>query len=125
VDWDGDAAERFHREHERRYGYADRSRRVEAVTVRLRSVVPSELGALREGKHEGSNGRQAALGEKQIYIDGHWLSGVIYEREKLRTGDVFSGPAIVTEYSATTFVPSGCRVGIDGFLNMVIDVRAN
>lgn len=125
VDWDGDAAERFHREHERRYGYADRRRRVEAVTVRLRSVVPSDIGALPQEKRNGSYGRQAAVGEKQVYIDGRWVPGLVYEREKLRTGDAFSGPAIVTEYSATTFVPPGCRVQIDAFLNLVIDVQAN
>ena len=125
VDWDGDALERFHREHERRYGYADRSRRLEAVTVRLRSVVPGESGAVPERKREGSNARGRAASEKQIYNDGHWVPGLIYDREKLRAGDVFSGPAIVTEYSATTFVPPGCCVQVDGFLNMVIDVPAN
>jgi N-methylhydantoinase A len=125
VDWEGDPTERFHREHERRYGYADRKRQVEAVTVRLRSVLSSETPAVREHKRQGSDGRHAVLGDKQIYSDGNWVTGRVYQREKLRAGDVFPGPAIVTEYSATTFVPPDCRVEIDGFLNMVIDVRAN
>jgi N-methylhydantoinase A len=125
VDWDANSAERFHREHERRYGYADHSRQVEAVTVRLRSVVPSETGGFPQEKCIPGNGARAAVGEKQIYIDGHWAPGVVYDREKLGSGDVFSGPAIVTEYSATTFVPPGCRVEVDRLLNMVIDVQAN
>jgi N-methylhydantoinase A len=125
VDWDGDATERFHREHERRYGYADRSRRVEAVTVRLRSVLPSESPAVCERQKQGGDGRQAVLAEKQIHTDGDWRPGLIYDREKLRAGDVFGGPAIVTEYSATTFVPPGCRAELDGFLNIVIDVCPN
>jgi N-methylhydantoinase A len=122
VDWDGDAAERFHREHERRYGYADRNRRLEVVTVRLRSVLRSEIPALRGQNRKASDGRNAALGEKSIYCDGRWLAGLIYDRDNLSAGDAFDGPAIVTEYSATTFVPPGCRVQVDGFLNMVIDV---
>ncbi len=125
VDWDGDSTERFHREHERRYGYADRKRRVEAVTIRLRSVLRSETPVIREQERVGSDGQQAVLGEKQIYCDGQWVTGRVYQRETLRAGDVFPGPAIVTEYSATTFVPPGCRVEVDGFLNMVIDVCAN
>jgi N-methylhydantoinase A len=125
VDWEGDPTEHFHREHERRYGYADRKRQVEAVTVRLRSVLSSETPAVREHKRQGSDGRHAVLGDKQIYSDGNWVTGRVYQREKLRAGDVFPGPAIVTEYSATTFVPPDCRVEIDGFLNMVIDVWAN
>jgi N-methylhydantoinase A len=125
VDWDGDAEERFHREHERRYGYADRSRKVEAVTVRVRSVLASEAPAVREEERKQADGRRAVVGEKQIYSEGRWDAGLIYDREKLKPGDTFSGPAIVTEYSATTFVPAGCHVDVDGFLNMVIDVRAN
>jgi N-methylhydantoinase A len=49
----------------------------------------------------------------------------VYQREKLTPGDAFAGPAVVTEYSATTFVPPRYRVEVDGFLNMVIDVRPN
>jgi N-methylhydantoinase A len=125
VDWDGDPTESFHREHERRYGYADRKRRVEAVTVRLRSVLSSEVPALRQHKEERNNDRQAVITEKKIYTDGHWVPGLVYNREGLQAGDVFAGPAIVTEYSATTFVPPGCRVEVDGLLNMVIDVCAD
>jgi len=36
----GDLAERFHRAHEERYGYADRGREVEVVAVRTAEVVP-------------------------------------------------------------------------------------
>ena len=35
-----DLAERFHRAHEERYGYADRGREVELVAVRTAEVVP-------------------------------------------------------------------------------------
>ncbi|MFL6414085.1 MAG: hydantoinase/oxoprolinase family protein, partial [Bryobacteraceae bacterium] len=125
IDWADDPTELFHREHERRYGYADRTRRVEAVTVRVRSVVASETPPVRElEKREGAS-RQAVLGKKQMYYGGHWFSGLVYDREKLHAGDSFSGPAVVTEYSATTFVPPDCRVAVDGFLNMVMDVPAN
>jgi N-methylhydantoinase A len=36
----GDLAERFHRAHEERYGYADRGREVELVAVRTADIVP-------------------------------------------------------------------------------------
>jgi N-methylhydantoinase A len=36
----GDPAERFHRAHEERYGYADREREVELVAVRTAEVIP-------------------------------------------------------------------------------------
>jgi N-methylhydantoinase A len=93
--------------------------------VRLRSVVPSDIGPLPEEEREESNARPAAVGQQQIYIEGRWVPGLVYEREKLKSGDIFSGPAIVTEYTATTFVPPGCRVEVDRLLNMVIDVHAD
>jgi N-methylhydantoinase A len=37
---EGDLAERFHRAHEERYGYADRGREIELVAVRTADVVP-------------------------------------------------------------------------------------
>ena len=91
----------------------------------MRSVLASEVPAFRERNRERSDGREAIIAEKQIYSDGRWWPGLVYEREKLTAGSVFQGPAIVTEYSATTFVPPGCRLEVDGFLNMVIDVCAN
>lgn len=125
VDWDANATEGFHREHERRYGYADRARPVEAVTVRLRSVVSTEVLAAREHERDGGDGGRAVIAQKKIFVDGQWMAGLVYDREKLRAGDVFQGPAIVTEYSATTFVPPRCRGEVDRFLNMVIHVVAN
>ncbi len=65
------------------------------------------------------------VANQQVYSDGQWQPSIVYDREQLKAGDVFTGPAIVTEYSATTFVPPGCRVEVDGFLNLVIDVCAN
>jgi N-methylhydantoinase A/oxoprolinase/acetone carboxylase beta subunit len=46
----------------------------------------------------------------------------VYERGKLHAGDCFAGPAVVVEYSATTYVPSGARVEVDELRNLAIEV---
>jgi N-methylhydantoinase A len=125
VDATGDYVELFHGEHQRRYGYASRSRTVELVNVRVRAVVPSEAIPTAERERRNGNGKHAAICDKQIFVGGGWCKGAVYAREELRAGDSFCGPAVVAEYSATTFVPPRCRVEVDGFLNLVIDVPSN
>ena len=48
--------------------------------------------------------------------------GTIYERDLLRERDRFSGPSVVTEFSATTVVPPGVRCRVDARGNLVMDV---
>jgi N-methylhydantoinase A len=66
--------------------------------------------------------RQALVREKAIYYGGEWLKGAVYNREALHPGDRFAGPAVVVEYSATTFLPPGCSVFVDTYSNLVIEV---
>jgi len=110
VPWTEDFVKQFHRLHERRYGYADLKRPVEVVNARVRRVVTTErMEARREALADG-DGKQALAGDQ------------VYERSRLRAGDRFAGPAVIVEYSATTFVPPGAQVEVDAFANLVITV---
>jgi N-methylhydantoinase A len=51
-----DLAERFHRAHEERYGYADRGREVELVAVRTADIVPGPELALPNGEPQHVSG---------------------------------------------------------------------
>ncbi len=48
----------------------------------------------------------------------------MYARDLLQAGDRFSGPAIITEYSATTVVPPMNSVFVDEHSNLIIEVAA-
>ena len=129
----------FEREHQRRYGYTHRAREVELVTLRLRAVVKSprlEITAAHAGKidlrkiaHMGTGtlarpGR-ATLGsfstpEVPVLFHGKNLKTKIYSRDNLHPDKKYSGPAIITEYSATTVVPPGKRFHLDRVSNLVI-----
>ena len=52
-----------------------------------------------------------------------WLNTPVVSRASLR-GDVSSGPLIVEEYDTTTVLAPGCRVRLDDWSNMVIEVDA-
>ena len=47
-----------------------------------------------------------------------------YERAKFRHGHEFSGPAIITEYSATSIVPAGWRARVDAYGQIHVNKRA-
>jgi N-methylhydantoinase A len=61
-------------------------------------------------------------GEKRIYFDGGWVRARVFDRERLRAGDVIEGPALVAEYTSATVVPPGARLVVDGLRNLVIEV---
>ncbi len=116
------AEERFHALHEQRYGFANRGRGLEIVNVRVRVRVRAErYEPVREAMRAG-DGAAALRGEKRMYFDGEWVRARVFDREKLRAGDVVEGPALVAEYTSATVVPPGARVEVDGLRNLVMEV---
>jgi N-methylhydantoinase A len=110
---EGDYVAAFHRAHERAYGHADARRPVEIVSVRCRATGISprvDLPKLPRAR-EGAVARPSAIGKSHLAKKQQRVA--VYERERLRAGEQFAGPAIVTEYSATSLVPEGWRARVD------------
>ena len=116
----------FEQEHQRRYGYAHPTREVELVTLRLRTTVKSTTGNVGTGTLARLD--QAEVGSPSprkvtVLFDGKKLSTAIYAREALKLGRNYSGPAIVTEYSATTVIPPGKPFHLDRVANLIVTIR--
>ncbi len=124
VPWTPDLVEQFNRAHEQRYGYADRQRIVEVVNVRVRMLAQSERIPNQPLERGDGNARRAVIKTKPIFYEGGWRDGTVYDRSRLRAGDKFAGPAVVAEYSATTFVPLGAQVTVDDHENLLIETAA-
>ena len=58
-----------------------------------------------------------------VLFDGKKLATAIYSREELKPGKKYSGPAIITEYSATTVIPPHKHFHLDHNGNLDISVR--
>jgi N-methylhydantoinase A len=114
----GDFVRAFHREHEQRYGYADRARPVEIVNIRTRFI--GATGKMKWPKERigKSECREAIVEMRQLWFRGQRYEAAVYSRRELRPGNLFRGPAIVSEYSATTLVPLGWSVRVDAFENL-------
>jgi len=117
-----DPSEAFHRLHQQRFGFCDRNRPLEIVTLRVRlRILGPAFSQTPQPEFEG-NGVNARVGERSAYFDGRWLMTPIYARELLRAGDCLTGPALVTEYSSTTVLPPDCNLRVDGYGAMVIRI---
>jgi N-methylhydantoinase A len=122
VPYGPDAEEAFHRLHQRRFGFCDRGRQLEIVTLRVRLRVPGPEFAPTQQTEIDGDGKDARTGERPVHFDGAWRATPIYARERLRPGDRISGPALVIEYSSTTVLPPGCHLRVDGYGALVIGV---
>lgn len=113
----------FHDLHQRRYGFANESRALEVVNVRVRMVSAAEaFNPIVEPLHEG-DGSHALIDTRHVYFDGSFQETRIFNRDLLRPGDTFAGPAIVSEYSSATVLPLGDVLRVDGLGNLVIEVH--
>jgi N-methylhydantoinase A len=116
----------FEREHQRRYGYTHSGREIEIVTLRLRAILKSgnaHVGAetfLRPGR--GKLGGTSTP-KVRVFGDEKKLKMTIYVRDQLTPGKKYSGPAIITEYSATTFIPRRARFHLDSAANLIVNIR--
>jgi N-methylhydantoinase A len=125
VDWSADALNRFHRLHARTYGYANPSRAVEIVTLRILAVSRSKRPRQTPASTRRGSGSQAKIGAHRLFENGKWRRAALYDRARLKAGDRIAGPALIVELSATTYVPSGWTSTVDAFENLFLARGAN
>ena len=115
-----DLLHRFHAEHQRRYGHSDPAREMEIVTVRLRARVssPEKLESMQIESGVG----KLEQGTAAVWFAGKRIKTKIWPRNLLKPGRLYRGPAIITEYSATTVVPPEMAFHADKAGSVIIDV---
>ncbi len=116
----------FQAEHHRRYGYTHPNREIEVVTLRLRATIKSTT--TRVGADAFVRPGRATLGrlsppKAPVLFEGKKLATKIYSRPDLRPRTNYSGPAIITEYSATTAIPPGHHFHLDPAANLIVNAR--
>jgi N-methylhydantoinase A len=77
-----------------------------------------------EDAYDGVNAEKAVIGSRKVYEgDGKYVDYILYDREKLRNGNVVFGPAIIEQMDSTTLVHSGQKATVDKYLNMILERR--
>ena len=92
--------------------------------VNLRAVALGEAPQLPAAELPKGDGNPAAakIRDHTMWMDGAEQKGAIYDRAKLRQGDIVQGPAIITEMDSTTLIETGCVAKIDAVGNILINL---
>jgi N-methylhydantoinase A len=110
-------AERFHAEHERRYGYQRQTETVEVVNVRLVATVPVKKPSLNEAPAVG----EPRPGRREASFDGRWQTVEVVERASLGAGSKVEGPVIVEFPESTCVVRPGWLGTVDEAGTLVLE----
>ena len=92
--------------------------------VNLRAVALGRALDLPAAPLPQGNGDPSAakIRDHKLWMDGREQDAVIYDRAKLRAGDIITGPAIVCEMDSTTLIESGCVATVDAVGNILINL---
>jgi N-methylhydantoinase A len=109
--------EAFHEAHKERYGYARPGAPVEAVTLRaVAEAPPLPLSPARLPEAEVDPKAE----ESTAYFDGNEIHVRRVWRKDLLRGHTLTGPAIILEYSSTTWLPPGWRLEVDAWGSLLL-----
>jgi N-methylhydantoinase A len=121
----------FRDDHQRRYGYCYPKRALELVTLRMRSLIKSRLAGVAAGTGHGGTAAPVRPGRAElgralsstvaVVFAGKKLAAALHARDSLKIEKTYPGPAIITEYSATTLAPKGNRFRLDRWGNLLIE----
>ena len=115
--------ERFDAEHKRLFTF---NLSVPQELVNIRVVALGKAANVSAERIDSGNGDPATakLYDQKVWMDGREQDAVIYDRARLRSGDVIRGPAVVTEMDSTTLILSGHIATVDDFANILITPEA-
>ncbi len=111
----------FHEAHEHRYGYADERRATEIVTIRVRVIAAMQKPRIEPRPLGEPDAGAATIGPHTFVHRGESHAGELIDRDALRPGHAFQGPAVVVEYSTTTLVPPGTSCRVDEWGNLILE----
>jgi N-methylhydantoinase A len=112
-------ARRFDAEHERLFSFTLPAGH---ELVNARATVTGPRPRVTPIRLEPGDGDVSAArtGDTRIYVDGGFVDAGLYDRLKLRAGDIVPGPAIVVEMDSTTLVLPGHAATADAGGSLLI-----
>lgn len=112
--------EGFHAAHELRFGYARTDAPVEIVNLRLTATAETDKPPIQSIPFTEPDASEALTIQAPVIFEGESLPTNFYHRETLRPGNQITGPAILTEFSATTVIPPHFSAVVDAYQNLIL-----
>jgi N-methylhydantoinase A len=91
------------------------------VNIRARFTGRTPKPALPKLKRGRESATPALVSKSPVLFDDRRKMTPIYDRSRLLAGNRIPGPAIVTEYSATTLIPPDWTASVDRIGNLILE----
>jgi N-methylhydantoinase A len=109
-------ADAFHREHERIYGFRDAAAPIQLITARL--AVIGRMPAVEIPKTSAADGPAKPRKTRTVFLQGSFRDAKVFDRQTLRAGHCFPGPAIVEQEDTAVVVLPGWQARMDDYGNI-------
>jgi N-methylhydantoinase A len=112
-----DLQQRFHKEHNRLYGYhlEAEGTPLELINLRARAIGLTDKPEMRDEELSGPDSGHAVKSERDVWIPerGGFSAIPIYDGRLLRGGNRLAGPAVVEQRNTTLFVSAAFDLVVD------------
>jgi N-methylhydantoinase A len=117
-----DIEKRFHTLHKARYGYSAPEETIQNVNIRVSAIGIIPPLKLKVEKGEGKSPDKALKGFRDIHLPGSggFIRSAIYDRYRLKPGNVLTGPAIIEQIDSTTLIRPEQEAKIDCYRQIVL-----
>ena len=112
--------EKFHERHQQKYEYSSREEKTEIVNLRVTSIGKTPDIRLKKLEKGDRDPGMALKEEREVWFKDGFFMVPVYDRDKLLSGNVLTGPCVVEEKFSTTIIHPGWKCMVDDFGNLVI-----
>lgn len=118
-------AQIFHEAHNRLYTYSTPEIPLEIINLRVTAVGHVDKTGIYEKPLEGTDPIDAYKNTRKIYFEeyGGFVDTPVFNRDKLKPGNIISGPAAIEERITTAIVHPNWIARLDGFENIIMEVK--
>jgi N-methylhydantoinase A len=116
-------AEGFAAAHQRMYGFVADGEPVQLVTFRVEATGLVRKASFQPHADAGPDASSAITGHRGVWLPeaGDFVVCAVYDRDKLRTGNRVTGPAIIEQMDATTVVLPGTTARVEPYLSLILE----
>jgi len=114
--------DKFHKEHENKYGYSDQEQPIEFINFRANAIGKTPTPTLIKKEIKENIGEPKPIEHRKVYYKkfGEYVKTPIYNRKDLNPGQKLIGPAIIEQMDTTILVKDSWNAKIDEYLNLTL-----
>lgn len=114
--------ERFHQEHNRSYGYFNRSMKLQMVNYRVSAIGDIIKPDLAEMPADPNAEPPKPFTTREVLFDREkdYITTNIYNRNDFKPGCTIMGPAIIEQMDSTSVIPPDWKAYTDGYQNIIV-----